>query len=62
MTLKQKLYRDLERLSEAELRRVERFIADLTLPEDDPAPDEVEALSGPFGEDDYVPWQPTTSS
>ena len=62
MTLKQKLYRDLERLSEAELRRVERFIADLTLPEDDPAPDEVEALSGPFDEDDYVPWRPTTSS
>ncbi len=54
------LHQDIERLSEVELRMLEKFIADLTLPEDDPLPDEVEALSGAFAPDDYVPWQRRT--
>jgi len=69
-SLKEKLQREIEQLGEAELRALQRFIADLTLPEAKPLPDEVAILDGveasrpdhidDYG--DYVPWQRRTGS
>jgi hypothetical protein len=60
--LNEKLLQDIERMSDAELRLLQKFIADFSLAEDDPTPDEVEALQGTFKPDDYVLWQPAKPS
>ncbi len=62
-TLKEKLHLEIERLSEAELRALQKFIADLTLPEDDPLPDEIRVLDEvEKSPPDYVPWKRRTPS
>ncbi len=60
--LREKLHQDIERLNERELRLLEKFVMDLTLSEDEAAPDERTALSNTQQEDDYTLWQPTKSS
>jgi hypothetical protein len=69
-SLKERLQREIEQLGEAELRALQRFIADLTLPEAQPLPeeiailDDVEASAPDHADDyvDYVPWQRRTGS
>jgi hypothetical protein len=65
-SLKERLQREIEQLGEAELRALQRFIADLTLPAAKPLPEEIAILndveaSGPDYVD-YVPWQRRTGS
>ncbi|MBS3934191.1 MAG: hypothetical protein KGZ35_07525 [Truepera sp.] len=65
-SLKAKLQQEIEQLGEAELRALQRFIADLTLPEAKPLPEEIAILddveaSAP-DHVDYVPWQRRTGS
>ena len=62
-SLKEKLHREIEQLGEAELRVLQRFIADLTLPEAEPLPDEVAILDEvATSTPDYLPWQRRTRS
>jgi hypothetical protein len=61
--LKERLQAEIERLDEAELRALQKFIADLTLPEDDPLPEEERVLDEvEQSPPDYVPWQRRTPS
>jgi hypothetical protein len=60
--LKDKLLQDIERMSERELRLVQKFIADLNLTEDDPSDNERELLAKPIDSNEYVSWQPGKSS